>query len=59
LAMISGALIYPIFGVAHNFIHMKNHPFRFLWSFTGFSHQEWQKGHCISHHVYANTLLDY
>lgn len=38
LAVVCGALIYPIVGVAHNFVHMKNHPFRFLWLTTGFTH---------------------
>ena len=38
---------------------MKDHPLRFLWLFTGFTHQEWQQMHCLSHHSYANTLIDY
>ena len=59
LAIVCGLLLYPIMGVAHNFIHMKNHPFRFLWLFTGFTHQQWQQMHCLSHHSYANTLIDY
>ena len=59
LAVLCGFFIYPIVGVAHNFVHMKNHPFRFLWLFTGFTHREWQQMHCISHHSYANTLIDY
>lgn len=59
MAVICGLSIYPILGVAHNFLHMKDHPFRFLWLFTGFTHQEWQQMHCLSHHSYANTLIDY
>ena len=59
MAVVSGLLIFPILGVAHNFLHMRDHPFRFLWLLTGFTHKEWQQMHCISHHSYANTLIDY
>lgn len=59
LAALCGALIYPLAGVAHNFLHMKNHPFRFLWLLSGFTHKEWQQMHCLSHHSYANTLIDF
>jgi hypothetical protein len=26
---------------------------------TGFTHVEWEEMHCLSHHSYSNTLLDY
>jgi phosphoglycerol transferase MdoB-like AlkP superfamily enzyme len=40
-AILCGLSMYPIMGVAHNFIHMRWHPFRYLWLLTGFTHQEW------------------
>lgn len=37
LALICGYLIFPVVGVAHNFVHMKNNPFKYLYLVTGFS----------------------
>ena len=59
MAVITGILIFPLVGVAHNFVHMRDHPFRFLWLFTGFIHSEWQQFHCLSHHTFSNTAIDY
>jgi hypothetical protein len=59
LAAVCGLSLYPLLGVAHNFIHMRWHPLRYLWMATGFTHEEWERMHCLSHHSYPNTLLDY
>jgi hypothetical protein len=56
LAVLCGLMLYPIVGVAHDFLHMKDHPLRFLWLITGFTHREWQKMHCIDHHLEAESL---
>jgi hypothetical protein len=41
LAILCGLSMCPLLGIAHNFIHMRWHPFRYLWMVTGFTHQEW------------------
>ena len=38
---------------------MRWHPFRYLWLISGYTHVEWEKMHCLSHHSFTNTLLDY
>lgn len=59
LAIITGFITVSLFGVAHNFIHQKPHILRYCFSLTSFIPHEWQIMHCLSHHVYTNTLLDY
>lgn len=37
LSVLCGLSIFPLLGVGHNFLHMKHHPFRYLWLMTGFT----------------------
>lgn len=46
-------------GIGHNFIHHKDNVFKYFHCATGFTHNEWQIMHCISHHIYPNLELDY
>lgn len=39
LAILTGLSMCPLLGIAHNFIHMRWHPFRYLWMVTGFTHE--------------------
>lgn len=59
LALVCTPLLLGVLGVAHNFIHHKESAFRYFFFPTGFTHREWQIMHCISHHLYPNTELDY
>jgi hypothetical protein len=59
LALLCGYLMFPVTGIAHNFVHMKNSLFKYLYLVTGFTPKEWEIMHCLSHHEYTNTLLDY
>ena len=51
--------MFPVTGIAHNFVHMKNSLFKYFYLVTGFTPKEWEIMHCLSHHQYTNTLLDY
>ncbi len=46
-------------GIAHNFVHHKDNNYKYLFLLAGFTHTEWQIGHCISHHMYPNLEIDY
>ena len=46
-------------GVAHNFVHHKLNIFKYFYVMTGFTPDEWQIMHCLSHHIYPNLELDY
>jgi hypothetical protein len=37
LAMICGYMMLGVTGIAHNFIHMKPHPFKYFYLVTGFT----------------------
>jgi len=39
MAAISGILLFPMVGIGHNFVHMKNHPFKYFYLMTGFTHE--------------------
>lgn len=58
-AAISAFLMLGIVGIGHNFVHHKDNYFKYYFLLTGFSHDEWQIMHCLSHHIYPNTELDY
>jgi len=57
-AIISGALLMPIWGLGHNFLHQRDTILRFLFNLTLCSSHEWRVSHAISHHQYTNTLFD-
>ena len=46
-------------GIGHNFIHHRENNFKYFYVITGFTHNEWQIMHCLSHHIYPNLELDY
>lgn len=56
---LSGALIYPIVGVGHNYIHQRPHILRYLLDFSMNTHRDWYVFHCISHHMFPNIELDF
>lgn len=47
-------LLLGMLGIGHNFIHHKTNPFRHFYLPTGFTADEWQIMHCLSHHIYPN-----
>ena len=59
LAALSGYMLVAVVGEGHNFMHQKTNLFRYLYSFTGFTHEDWESFHAISHHMHPNTELDY
>ena len=59
LALLTGFFTLVLNGVAHNFVHKKPNLYRHLYLLSGFTAKEWEIMHCISHHIYTNTLLDY
>ena len=58
-AVASGAMMLSLLGIAHNFIHKKRNVYRHLFMALGFTDREWKIMHCLSHHAYPNTLLDF
>lgn len=58
-ASVSGITMMGIFGVMHNFIHHRENGYSKLVKLTGFSFNDFQIMHCISHHIYVNTELDF
>jgi fatty acid desaturase len=52
-------LLIGMVGIGHNFIHHRDNIFKYFHCATGFTHNEWQIMHCISHHIYPNLELDY
>ena len=59
LALLCAPLMVGLVGVGHNFVHHKESIYRYFLLLVGFTHREWQIMHCISHHLYPNTELDY
>lgn len=52
-------MLVSMLGIGHNFVHHRTSPYRFFFLPTGFIPSEWQIMHCMSHHQYPNTELDY
>jgi hypothetical protein len=59
LGFATACMLISMLGIGHNFVHHKDSPYRFTFLFTGFIPKEWQIMHCMSHHQYPNTELDY
>ena len=55
LAIVSGILVIGLFGVMHNFLHHKEGIYSNFIKLTGYSADDFQILHCISHHIYVNT----
>lgn len=58
-AAIAAYLMISMIGIGHNFVHHKSNYFKYFFVITGFTHNEWQVMHCLSHHLYPNTEIDY
>jgi fatty acid desaturase len=56
---ICSLFLISMVGIGHNFIHHKQNIFKYCLTLTGFTHDEWQIMHCLSHHIYPNMELDY
>ena len=56
---LSSLFLISMVGIGHNFIHHKPTVFKYFLTLTGFTHDEWQIMHCLSHHLYPNTELDF
>ncbi len=56
---VTSFLLLGMLGIGHNFVHHKQNIFRYFFSATGFTHNEWQIMHALSHHLYPNMELDY
>jgi cytochrome b involved in lipid metabolism len=59
MAALSGFILVSVVGEGHNFMHQRVNPFRHVFGLTGFTHEDWQNFHAISHHMFPNTELDY
>eukprot|EP00047_Mylnosiga_fluctuans_P007938 m.5468 g.5468 ORF g.5468 m.5468 type:complete len:437 (-) comp2008_c0_seq1:94-1404(-) len=57
-AIIAGIALYPMFGVGHNWFHMRNTLWRYAFDLTCFGHHDWRISHAISHHVFPNLDVD-
>ena len=53
-AAVCSFLLLGIIGIAHNFVHHKDNPYKYFFLLAGFTHTEWQIMHCLSHHLYPN-----
>ena len=47
-------LVVSCLGIGHNFVHHKDNIFKHFYLLAGFTAEEWQMMHCISHHSYPN-----
>lgn len=59
IAAIAGFLLVGVVGEGHNLMHQKKNPYRYLFSLTGLTHEDWENFHTISHHMHPNSELDY
>lgn len=59
LAIVTGFITLSLNGVAHNFVHKKPNMIKHFYLLSGFVAREWEIMHCLSHHIYTNTFLDY
>ena len=56
---ISSLFLISMVGIGHNFVHHKANYFTYCLTLTGFTHDQWQIMHCLSHHIYPNLELDF
>ena len=58
--MLAGIILHILYGVGHIFIHIgTNEPLKYVHDITLSSSYHWIVSHCISHHHFPNTLIDY
>eukprot|EP01062_Namystynia_karyoxenos_P062149 TRINITY_DN55077_c0_g1_i1.p1 TRINITY_DN55077_c0_g1~~TRINITY_DN55077_c0_g1_i1.p1 ORF type:complete len:485 (+),score=117.57 TRINITY_DN55077_c0_g1_i1:82-1455(+) len=53
-----GLLLYALSGLGHNFFHMRDTRWRYLWDLTFFSSYRWRLSHALAHHPFANLEID-
>lgn len=58
-AAVCSFLLLGIVGIGHNFVHHRDNYFKYAFLLAGFTHDEWQVMHCLSHHLYTNLEIDY
>ncbi|CAK87368.1 unnamed protein product (macronuclear) [Paramecium tetraurelia] len=59
-ALLCGYTLFVCFGIAHNFMHQgAKQPLRYMSDLLFFSHYHWVITHCISHHHYPNSNIDF
>lgn len=59
-AIACGYTLYVCFGLGHNFLHKgPREPRRYIADLLFFSHYHWYISHCISHHHFTNSNIDY
>ena len=56
---LASILLVGMVGIGHNFVHHKQNYFKYFFVATGFTHNECQVMHSLSHHIYPNLELDY
>ena len=58
LSLVSGVSLAMLCVCAHNYFHKKNNWRMFYFDCGMLSSHEWRISHALSHHLFANTLLD-
>ena len=58
-AVMAGVLLNALMGVGHNAMHTVPTWWRYLMDLSLFSSQEWMISHCISHHHYPGSQVDF
>ena len=60
VAMLAGFCLIGVFGLGHNFIHQKENWLKHcVFLASGATATDYRIMHCLSHHIYPNTELDY
>lgn len=58
-AVVAGVFLNALMGVGHNAMHTVPSWWRYLMDLSLFSSQEWMISHCISHHHYPGSQVDF
>ncbi|XKL67594.1 hypothetical protein PGB90_003085 [Kerria lacca] len=58
LAILAGMFFAFVVTCGHNFVHMKDSWRTYYYYCVSFSVREWRISHCLSHHLFPNTLED-
>ena len=57
--LLAGFLLHVLIGIGHNGMHTGTTWWKYLMDLSLFSSKEWTISHCISHHHYPNTKVDF
>lgn len=58
-AVLAGFFMYGLLGIGHNGMHTAHAWWKYLMDLSFFSHTEWTVSHCLSHHHWPNTQVDF